>query len=308
MLNKSTKLIILLLFLVVTVSPKIFANDLPAIIFVYDDGFKEDFELAFPIHAKYNVPAVVAVNSDYIGQKHWLEQRELHFLQAKGWEIANHGKKHTALILNSLTKNAAKNTKKIEVKNPFLIEKSYEYLIYNTQTGLKEKIKIKKSGNKYIELKARLKNNYSKENTLIKLSDSALKSEILDSKRDLEKMGLIIDTFVFPYNGYYSLPLAIVKKNYKAARAGYRHGEKFPQAFINYKPFSQYQLKASALETNLINEKDIFKLLNEVKDKNGLLIFYSHPHNKNFDSKRIEKIIRYALKNKIKISTFRELF
>lgn len=194
------------------------------------------------------------------------------------------------------------------MKNPFLIENSYEYVIYNTQTGVKEKIKIKKSGKKFIQLKAPLKNNYAKENTLIRLADSALQAEILESKRDLEKMGLIIDTFVFPYNGYYSHPLALVRKNYKAARSGYRHGEKFPKAFINYKPFSKYQLKAAALETNLINEKDIFKLLKEVKEKNALLILYSHPHNKNFDLKRIEKIIKYALKNKIKISTFRELF
>lgn len=83
MFNK-LKLIIIILFLIIILSPSVLANDdLPAIIFVYDDGFQEDFVLSFPIHAKYNIPAVVAVNSDYIGQKYWLKKRNYFFYKLK---------------------------------------------------------------------------------------------------------------------------------------------------------------------------------------------------------------------------------
>ena len=288
------------------------AAELPALIIVYDDGYKEDLELVFPIHDKYNVPAVTAVNSNYIGGSLWLDQKELHFLQSKGWEIANHGKKHAALILNSLTDKAIKGEKEISVENSYLLEKSYDYIIFNRNKGLKEKISIQEINNQNgysnVKIKEGLINEYPENETYLRLSRDSVIEEIIESRLELEEMGLVIDSFVYPYNGYYSLPLELVRKNYNAARAGYRAGESFPEAFINQKPIEKYRLKAAEVEKNLIKESDIFKLLAEVKKEKGLLILYGHPHNENFKADRIEKIIKYALENEIRVTTFRELF
>lgn len=304
--------IILIIIILLSTTLVTHTADLPALIMVYDDGYKEDLDLVFPVHDRYNVPAVTAVNSDYIGEKLWLNREELLFLQSKGWEIANHGKKHAALVLNSLTDKVEVGEKEINIKNGYLLEKEYNYVIFNQEKNLNEKITIKKlkNKNKYsvVKIDNKLKNSYPKNNTYLRLDQNSVMEEIIDSRQKLEKMGLIIDSFIYPYNGYYSLPLELVSKNYKAARAGYRTGEKFPEAFINKKPLEKYELKAAALENNLIRESDVFKLLKEVKKEKGLLIFYGHPHNKKFEIKRIEKIIKYALENEIKISTFRELF
>lgn len=305
------KIIFIIAILLLSTSAT-YAADLPALIMVYDDGYKEDLELVFPVHDKYNVPAVTAVNSDYIGGKLWLNQEELLFLQSKGWEIANHGKKHAALIMNSLTNKAEAGENKIRIENGYLLEEEYNYILFNQEKNIKEKIKIKYKDNKknysIIKINNELENSYPKNQTYLRLDQASVEEEIIDSRQKLEKMGLIIDSFIYPYNGYYSLPLELVSKNYKAARAGYRSGESFPEAFINKRPFKKYELKAAAIEKNLIRESDIFKLLDELKEENGLLIFYGHPHNQNFEIERIEKIIKYALNNEIEISTFRELF
>lgn len=310
---KLKSIILLILIIIFSLgSAVIHAAELPALILVYDDGYKEDLETVFPIHDKYNVPAVTAVNSDYIGGSLWLNQKELHFLQSKGWEIANHGKKHAAFILNSLSDKVQKGNKVINVKKSFLLEASYDYIIFNQEKNLQEKISIQKITRKNehstVKITNELVNDYPKNKTYLRLTKSSLIEEVIKSRQELEAMGLIVDTFVYPYNIYYSLSLELVSKNYKASRAGYGKGEKFPEAFINQIPFKKYELKAAALEKNLISGRDIFKLMDEAKKENGLLIFYGHPHNENFEVKRIEKIIEYALENEIALTTFRKLF
>ena len=310
--SKLKTIILCLLCLIFIMNMNIYAGKLPALILVYDDGYKEDLETVFPVHDKYKVPAVISVNSDYIGKSLWLDKQELHFLQSKGWEIANHGKKHAALILNSLSEKVKKGEKEIKVENANLLEMNYDYIIFNHNKNLKEKISLKnvknENGTAIVKIQKKLKNNYPPEGTYLRLVQESVVKEVIKSRLELEKMGLIIDSFVYPYNGYHSLPLELVRKNYKAARAGYRRGESFPEAFLNTEPLKKYKLKAAALEKNLIKEKDIFKLLDKAKNRDALLIFYGHPHNENFEIERIEKIIKYALKNEIKITTFREFF
>lgn len=306
--------IITLVFLsiLLILGPNIYAAELPAVIFVYDDGYKEDLEVVFPIHDKYNVPAVTAVNSDYIGGRLWLNQEELLFLQSKGWEIANHGKKHAALVMNSLIDKVEAGEKEIKIEKGYLLEEEYNYIIFNHEKNIDERITIRKVDDKnnysIVKIDKELENSYPKNQTYLRLDQASVVEEVIDSRQRLEKMGLIIDTFIYPYNGYYSLPLEMVSKNYRAARAGYRAGEKFPDAFINKKPLEKYELRAAALEKNLIKENDVFKLLAEVEKENGLLIFYGHPQNKNFDPERVDRIIQFALDREIDIITFRELF
>lgn len=305
------KVIFIIIILLLAASAT-YAADLPALIIVYDDGYKEDLELVFPIHDRYNVPAVTAVNSDYIGGRLWLNQEELLFLQSKGWEIANHGKKHAALVMNSLIDKVEAGEKEIKIENGYLLEEEYNYIIFNHEKNIDEKITIRKVDDKnnysIVKIDKELENSYPKNQTYLRLDQASVVEEVIDSRQRLEKMGLIIDTFIYPYNGYYSLPLEVVSKNYRAARAGYRAGEKFPDAFINKKPLEKFELKAAALEKNLIKENDIFKLLDEVKKEKGLLILYGHPQNKNFDPERVDRIIQFALDSKIDIITFRELF
>ena len=304
--------IIFIIFILLLSTSATCAADLPALIMVYDDGYQEDLTEVFPVHDHYGVPAVTAVNLDYIGMSNWLDFDELHFLQSKGWEIANHGKKHAMLTLNKISKEINSADQKIYIKDNSLINTNYNYLLFNIQKDISEIIsienKVENNNNTTLKLKAKAKLSYPKNGTYLRLANSALKREIIDSKIKLENKGLEIDTFVYPYNGYFPMVREIVAKNYTAARAGYRSGESFPEAFINKPPFKKYRLKAAAIENDLIKKSDIFSLLKEIKNKRALLIFYAHPHSDNFEINRVKEILSYAVKNGIKITTFRELF
>ncbi|MCF8001143.1 MAG: polysaccharide deacetylase family protein [Halanaerobiales bacterium] len=284
---------------------------LPAIIFVYDDGYKEDVTKALPIHQKYNVPAVSAVNSSTIGNVNTLDIEDLLRLQANGWEIASHGKYHSALIYNSLTENANIGDKKIELNNSNLVEERYTYYIYNTEKRYGEKIKfsykVNKDNEKYHILSSKLNNYYPKESSIIMLTENSMKEEIVASKHELENMGLDINNFVYPYNGIIEPARNIVKNHYNFGRGGPHLNQKFPDRFINYLPLSVHRLKGISFEENLLRKEALDLLLTKAADKKALLIFYAHTGNGNFDSKRLEYIIKTAQKLNYNITTFKEL-
>ncbi|MGM0410578.1 MAG: polysaccharide deacetylase family protein, partial [Bacillota bacterium] len=242
-INKNLFIILCVLLLFFLNNQVLFAQEqLPAIIFVYDDGHIEDIEDAFPVHQKYNVPAVSAVNSSTIGNDNYLKKEDLIKLEKNGWEIASHGKYHSALIYNTLTSESYKGDKKIRVKNPNLIESKYEYYIYDSKKGIGEVIKfnqlVENDDIRYWELEDKLKNNYLSKNTYIFLTQKSMEKEIIDSKLELREMGLKVNSFVYPYNGYIDKAKEIVKENYHFARGGRRLEEDFPECFINIYPFS----------------------------------------------------------------------
>jgi|AntRauTorckE6833_2_1112554.scaffolds.fasta_scaffold02017_13 hypothetical protein len=85
-------ILIIIALLVVDINNTTEQTYLPTLIIMYDDGHKEDITKAFPIHPKYNVPAISAVNSETIGKSGVLDQKDLLKLENNDWEIASHGK------------------------------------------------------------------------------------------------------------------------------------------------------------------------------------------------------------------------
>ncbi len=284
---------------------------LPAIIFVYDDGHKEDITRALPIHQKYDVPAVSAVNSSTIGNINRLAKEDLLRLQANGWEIASHGKYHTGLIYNSITENINIGDKKIKLKNSNLVEKRYTYYIYHTQKHYGEKIKfsntVYKNGNKYHVLSKAINKFYPKTLSYIMLTENSMKEEIVNSKMELRNMGLNINNFVYPYNGIIEPARNIVSKHYDFGRGGPRTNQNFPERFINNIPLSVHRLKGVSFENNKLKKEDLDELLTEAAGKKTLLIFYAHTGNGSFEPKRLEYIIETAQKLDYNITTFNNL-
>ena len=313
-MNKKTIIFLILFILIFSFINNNYLKEpdyLPALIFVYDDGHKEDITKALPIHQKYDVPAVSAVNSSTIDNVNTLDIEDLLRLQANGWEIASHGKYHSALIYNSLTEDASIGDKKIQLNNSNLIEKRYTYFIYNTEKHYGEKIKFShttnKGNGKYHILSKKLHNFYPKESSIIMLTENSMKEEIVDSKHELENMGLNINNFVYPYNGIIEPARNIVKNHYDFSRGGPRINQKFPDRFINYLPLSVYRLKGISFEKNLLNKEALDSLLREAAGQKALLIFYAHTGNGSFDPKRLEYIIKTAQKLNYNITTFNEL-
>jgi len=286
-------------------------DNIPALVFVYDDGYKEDVEIALPIHQKHDVPAVSAVNSSMIGKNNFLDQDDLLLLQNNGWEIASHGKYHTALIYSSINTDIEPGDQEININNANIIETRYSYYIYDYAHKKGEVInfkkRIKKEGNIYFKLTEKMKSKYQKETTYVMLTKQAMQKEIVESKRKLQAMGLEVNNFVYPYNGYTDPARTIVKKNYTFARGGPQNGQDFPKRFINQFPLAQYNLKGVALENNQIKRKHIDQILIKGTKNKSLLIFYAHTRNQNFSPSRLEYIIRKAKQLDYNITTFNKL-
>ena len=283
----------------------------PALIIVYDDGHKEDITKALPIHQKYGVPAVSAVYTSAIGSGYSLNQEDLLRLQANGWEIASHGKYHSALIYNSITEKINAGDKAIKLNHSNLVEEKHTYYIYNTKQHYGEKIKfshtVHKSENLYHVLSDEINNFYPEKSTLIKLTKEAMKEEIVGSKLVLEEMGLNVNSFVYPYNGIIEPASKIVKKYYDFGRGGGRASLNFPNNFINQIPLTVNKLKGVSFDKSDL-EKDILdQLLKEAADKKVLLIFYGHTGNDSFSTERLEYLIKKAQRLDYNITTFNEL-
>jgi len=120
-------------------------------------------------------------------------------------------------------------------------------------------------------------------------------------------MGLEVNNFVYPYNGFTSSVQAIVKDNYYFARGGRRIGEEFPDCFINDLPLLSYGIKGVSFETNQLRKEHIDILLKEANKQKGLLVFYAHTANENFSIERLEYIIKEAKALNYNITTFNKL-
>ncbi|MCF8008742.1 MAG: polysaccharide deacetylase family protein [Halanaerobiales bacterium] len=311
---KTKNIFILVITIIIIFSYNLLAlnqSSFPAMVIIYDDGYIEDIEKALPVHQKYNVPAVSAVYSSIIGKNGFLDQKDLLELEKNGWEIASHGKYHTALIYFSLLEKINKGDMTVKINNSYLIEFKHDYYIFNFDKNYGEVISFKKyvqnKNKSYFILENRVKNSYQKNNTNIMLTENSLKEEIVKSKEELQKLGLTVNSFVYPYNGYTNLAKDIVKHNYNFARGGREIGEKFPECFINYIPLSKYRLKGVSFETNHIRKDQLDILISETAKNNGVLIFYAHTANINFNTDRLEYIIKSAKKLNFKFITLNEL-
>jgi len=286
--------------------------EFPAIIIMYDDGHIQDYTEAFPIHQKYNIPGVSAVNPGTLGKINRLDTGHLIIMEQNGWEIANHGHYHAALIYNSVTQTPKKGDDRLYVNNSYLVEPNYNYTLFNTKTNFEEIIEIDKittdnEGNQYLKLDNPLSRDYPLNQTYIMLTKEAMNNEIVTSNEMLTKLNIDVETFVYPYNGYIKPAVNIVKENYQLARGGRRMGESFPEAFINTKPLDKYFLKGVSFENHLLPADKLEILLEKVVEKEGLLIMYAHTNHKNFKTDRLIKIIEKGKKLDIEFITFSDL-
>lgn len=64
----------------------------------FDDGWKEQYEIAFPILQKYGMRATFFVTTSLIGNPRFMTWEQLAELRDAGMEIASHGRKHTSLV------------------------------------------------------------------------------------------------------------------------------------------------------------------------------------------------------------------
>lgn len=64
----------------------------------FDDGWREQYEVAFPILQKYRMRATFFVSTAFVGYPRFMSWEALAEMQDAGMEIASHGRKHISLV------------------------------------------------------------------------------------------------------------------------------------------------------------------------------------------------------------------
>ncbi|MCX7854822.1 MAG: polysaccharide deacetylase family protein [Anaerolineae bacterium] len=67
------------------------------IVLTFDDGWREQYDVAFPILQRYGVRATFFITTSFVGYPRFMTWEELTELRDAGMEIASHGRKHINL-------------------------------------------------------------------------------------------------------------------------------------------------------------------------------------------------------------------
>lgn len=280
------------------VSPK------PMLVIEYDDGALEDYNLAFPIHKKYKVPATTNIITKLIGAEDqqgntYMTKEQLIELYDNGWEISNHTARHNNLGEENLLVSANIGDIKIYPANA----KSFRPDIGGSTNGIiiedttEEVVTFVSNGNDasgdYLIIESPLQNNFTT-SAKFRLTDDELIYEILGAQSDLEGIGVEPNGIAYPYGIISPISRKIVASSHNAGRHIGKDADSINAGIndIRVKPLRTYGLYSS--EFSLLTNEEISNALNETLLVNGLCIMYAHPYNSNFDVSKLEFLIQQA--------------
>jgi len=169
------------------------------VLITFDDGYRDNYDLAFPVLHKYNAKCVFFVVTDYIGTKKWLWHDKVRYLITKG--------KIEKLKAEQILKQMNRG---IEVSTTFknristLIENENLPTIMMNWENLKE---ISKSG-------LRVGAHTRTHKILSFLKDSDQKEEITSSINKINKeLSIHSNEFAYPNGMFNENTLEIIKNN-----------------------------------------------------------------------------------------------
>jgi peptidoglycan/xylan/chitin deacetylase (PgdA/CDA1 family) len=98
----------------------------------FDDGYKSDYELVYPILKKYNVPATLFITGSYIGEEKYLTKAQLLELSKSSLvEIGNHSYEKHRLSKMELLKEFEDEATYYSVLADFMKNRDFIYSITN---------------------------------------------------------------------------------------------------------------------------------------------------------------------------------
>ena len=208
-------------------------EDIPnnAVVLTFDDGYMNNYLLAYPILEKYNIHATIFLTTSYIDKEDWLWVNKLEYIisETKSNNIKINIQKCHEIQFN-LNKNENKKSAYESLKN--VLKLLPHNILLDVIDIIKEKLYVKVNYNKTPNYKMltketinRMKKKYitfgshtNDHKILTNLSKLEYRKEIISSKKRLEK--IVKDKIIyFAYpNGNYNRKIEdVVTKYYRAA-------------------------------------------------------------------------------------------
>lgn len=192
-----------------------------AVIITFDDGYKDNYTYAYPILKEYGVPATIFVTTGYIGSgdlfwwdkvRYVIQHTTLQAVELDG--LGAFSLRSTAERLRSIMTIQAKVKEFPEQEKSILVKRLVSMLDVNIPANLGKELilswdEIREMSNNGIAIGAHTVSHV----ILTKVSSERAKSEITQSKRDIEeRLQQPCTTFSYPNGDYSSETIRFLKK------------------------------------------------------------------------------------------------
>lgn len=272
-------------------------------VFVYDDGYAEDYTKTFQIHRQNDAPACAAVPSAAIGRSDaFLTEGQLTEMTEAGWEVMSHAVSHDALGHVGVTQPVEPGDTKVYVDSTVMGRTPHPAEIYTGEKQVVRKItgKGEDSTGGYLTLESTVGKSFAADGTRVRFTEDVIRNVLETSKQSLEDRGFDVTNFVYPYGRYDERTESLVKEYYQAVANAHPGG---------YNPaigLDPYDLRREYFHTETMTEEEIGAYMDEVASRDTLGLFGGHIRNPDLTGQRIQTAIRMAQERNLEIVTLRE--
>ncbi|MEI6126369.1 MAG: polysaccharide deacetylase family protein [Pseudomonadota bacterium] len=225
-MTQKKRMVRLLIFYVLFFYPCICRAGMVSLTF--DDGLSGTYRYAFPLLKKYNQAGTVGIiyNRAVSGNDDYMTVEQVLNLQKHGWEVASHSMTHKRPIeIPAFYRDEPIKSWTIDNKKAHTYQALYEYpliscIVENGDSMLQELYALpqveEKKGSFYFdrvieELHIRPVNPVSP--AKLDIRSGSYEREMEASRKELEKLGFKVSTYITPYN-YWTDPLKEASKAY----------------------------------------------------------------------------------------------
>lgn len=272
----------------------------PKLVFIFDDGYKEDYTQTFPVFQDEGVPACIATPSANVdrGPK-FLTGKQVTEMTGAGWEVMSHGVKHESLGSVRVTQDISSDDTRVYVHRNALGRTPHEVEIYNDEkrtvaslTGLGQD-----DTGKYLTLESSVGTSFGASGTRLRFTEEVTRKVLSKSKRSLGERGFDVSSFVLPYDTHDQRTLDLAREYYEAI-PNVRHG-----GINGGRAANPFGLIRTYFRPGFMTESELNEYLDRVVKVNGLAIFGGHSRHPRMTGERIQTAIKGAKERNIDVVT-----
>lgn len=271
------------------------------LVFIYDDGYREDYTETFSVHQQMDVPACAAVPSSNVGQsEQFLTADQLGEMTGAGWEVLSHGVEHEALGAVQVTQAVESGDERVYVDSTVhgRVPREVELLAGDKRAVARIDGKGEDDTGGYLTLKSAVDESFET-GARVRYTEAVTRSVLENSRASLGEQGFDVSSLVLPYGRYDDRTLSLAEEYYDSV-ANVRRGG------INGGTAAQpYRLSRAYFREDVMTEQELTDYMDKVASRNALGVLGGHSRNPNLTGERIQLAIELAQERDIEIVTLR---
>lgn len=282
--------------------------DSGAVVFVYDDGPMDDYEMAFPVHQEFDAPASVGIVTEWMGREgfngsDWMGEAELTELADAGWEIMAHTTGHTALGEFKLVEDVDPSDTRIypEERNHGF-HQIYDLEITDGDESVRRTItgSSEDATGPYIEFEEEVGQTFSAGETVERYPKDLMNQFLGDCKKDLESMDFEVETLLAPYDIVDEWTLEFATEHYDGI------ANVNPGSMLNPKDeFDPFDTNRSYFVEFTSSENTEAQLAN-VEQQEAIGIIGAHTFKEEVTESNIRDTLEWVEDSDLEVVTFRD--